>query len=280
MSLFDELGTDEFNEKEFDGDYRKVALDKIIPNEKNIYEISNIESLASDIEKHGQQDNGLAYIVNEDGTEKFKLIGGERRFRAIKLLDELGLKDPDGEDWKYLLKVVPEPENDDEENLLILSNNIQREKTKEERNREILLLSRLYISIKQSDKRFDDAYYGGINVRDKEKKREYIARILHISERTVQDVLSDDRRASELVQNGMSPKEAEETVNENRKNPNNMTSSEWEYLQRLQENLSDTFGVRIKINKKLKMTFSFESVDDIARFVSDIGCNDDGNIAY
>lgn len=170
MSLFDELGTDAFNEKEFDGDYRKVALDKIIPNEKNIYEISNIEALASDIEKHGQQDNGLAYIVNEDGTEKFKLIGGERRFRAIKLLDELGLKDPDGEDWKYLLKVVPEPENDDEENLLILSNNIQREKTKEERNREILLLSRLYISIKQSDKRFDDAYYGGINVRDKEKK--------------------------------------------------------------------------------------------------------------
>lgn len=280
MSLFDELGTDAFNEKEFDGDYRKVALDKIIPNEKNIYEISNIEALASDIEKHGQQDNGLAYIVNEDGTEKFKLIGGERRFRAIKLLDELGLKDPDGEDWKYLLKVVPEPENDDEENLLILSNNIQREKTKEERNREILLLSRLYISIKQSDKRFDDAYYGGINVRDKEKKREYIARILHISERTVQDVLSDDRRASELVQNGMSPKEAEETVNENRKNPNNMTSSEWEYLQRLQENLSDTFGVRIRISKKLKMTFSFESVDDIARFVSDIGCNDDGNMAY
>lgn len=277
MSLFDELGTEKFVEKEFDGDYRRVALDKIIPNEKNVYEVSNIEALASDIEKHGQQDNGLAYIVNENGKEKFKLIGGERRFRAIKLLDELGLKDPDGEDWKYFLKVVPKPETDDEEDLLILSNNIQREKTKEERNKEIILLSRLYTSIKQRDKKFDEAYYDGINVNDKEKKREYIARILHISERTVQDVLSNNRHASELVQNGMSQEEAEETVNESRNNPYSLTSSEWYYLQNLQKNLSDTFGVKCKVNKKLKMTFSFESVDDIARFVNDIGCNDNGN---
>lgn len=75
------------SKENFDFNMRLIDIDKIKVNERNFYKIEEIEELAEDI-----RENGLAHnlVVNKIDENNYKLISGERRYTAIKSLNEQG----------------------------------------------------------------------------------------------------------------------------------------------------------------------------------------------
>lgn len=65
---------------------KMLDIELIEPNEGNFYELSEIETLAEDIERQGLM---TALVVSENGG-RYKLISGHRRLSAVKLLIESG----------------------------------------------------------------------------------------------------------------------------------------------------------------------------------------------
>lgn len=65
--------------------YETIEIDQIDFNEANDYEPTNIEELAEDIKHNGLLHN-IVVVKKDDG--RYKLLAGERRLRAIKLLAE------------------------------------------------------------------------------------------------------------------------------------------------------------------------------------------------
>lgn len=63
---------------------KMLDIELIEPNEGNFYELSEIETLAEDIERQGLM---TALVVSENGG-RYKLISGHRRLSAVKLLIE------------------------------------------------------------------------------------------------------------------------------------------------------------------------------------------------
>ena len=61
---------------------KMIDIDLIEPNKNNIYEISEIEALADDIERQGLM---TALVVSEHNG-RYELISGHRRLAAIKSL--------------------------------------------------------------------------------------------------------------------------------------------------------------------------------------------------
>ncbi len=61
---------------------KMIDIDNIEPNRNNFYEISEIESLADDIERQGLMN---ALVVSEDDG-RYELISGHRRLAALKSL--------------------------------------------------------------------------------------------------------------------------------------------------------------------------------------------------
>ena len=61
---------------------KMIDIDDIEPNRNNFYEISEIESLADDIERQGLMN---ALVVSEDDG-RYELISGHRRLAALKSL--------------------------------------------------------------------------------------------------------------------------------------------------------------------------------------------------
>lgn len=65
-----------------------LPLEEIEPNEDNFYNTENIEALAADILQNGLMHNIKVCSRGENGL--YKLISGERRYRAFALLKEQG----------------------------------------------------------------------------------------------------------------------------------------------------------------------------------------------
>ena len=78
--------------------YETIEVSQIDFNEANDYEPTNIEELAEDIKHNGLLHN-IVVVKKDDG--RYKLLAGERRLRAIKLLAE---KEP--ENLKSLTALV------------------------------------------------------------------------------------------------------------------------------------------------------------------------------
>lgn len=76
---------EEFKAKDnFKIDY--INIDRIKRNEKNFYEIVDIESLAEDIKLNGLNHN---LVVRKLDNDMYELISGERRYTALnKLINE------------------------------------------------------------------------------------------------------------------------------------------------------------------------------------------------
>lgn len=68
---------------------RDISIDDIYANEKNFYGITDIEELAEDIKAVGLLENLNVVYAPKDGRN-YRLIGGERRWRALNLLVERG----------------------------------------------------------------------------------------------------------------------------------------------------------------------------------------------
>jgi len=62
---------------------RDIKIEKIIPSAKNFFKVDDIEDLAEDIRENGLSHNLLVRPISGD---RFEIISGERRFKALKIL--------------------------------------------------------------------------------------------------------------------------------------------------------------------------------------------------
>ena len=113
-----------------------IDIDKIVRNEKNFYEISDIDTLSEDILLNGLNHNLVVSRV-EDGL--YKLISGERRYTALKKLVKSG---------ESKFRVIPckiSNLNDvDSEIVLIQANAQSRELSEAEKLKQVQRLTELY----------------------------------------------------------------------------------------------------------------------------------------
>lgn len=115
-----------------------IDIDKIVRNEKNFYEISNISELVKDISLNGLNHNLVVRPSSEEGL--YELISGERRYTALKELVK------NGEDkFKKVPCKVSELNDLDSEIVLIQANAQSRELTEIDKLKQIQRLKELYI---------------------------------------------------------------------------------------------------------------------------------------
>ena len=126
---------EEFQAKEnFKIEY--INIDRIRRNEKNFYEIVDIEALAEDIKLNGLNHN---LVVRKLDNDMYELISGERRYTALSKLVNEGNKEFNLVPCKVIVS------NDiDSEIILIQANAQSRELTEVEKLTQVERLQELY----------------------------------------------------------------------------------------------------------------------------------------
>ena len=133
---------------------RFIKPDLIVTNEKNsLFSHDEIEKLSKSIEDIGLQHN-LVVLAQEDG--KYRLISGERRYRAILMLLD---RRPGYEEFKNGIpcRVHTGLDEVEEEIRLIRSNTDSRELTPAEKRNAILRLLELY-KVRKKEGEISSAY--------------------------------------------------------------------------------------------------------------------------
>lgn len=103
-----------------------------------------IQGLMESIKKHGQMENAIGYEDKYDSNgdidgASYTLVGGNTRCLAISKLYEQG--EGDG----YInMTIIEKPKNHTEELEIMITNNMQRKKTSEERYHEIRVMEHAY----------------------------------------------------------------------------------------------------------------------------------------
>lgn len=103
-----------------------------------------IQGLMESIKKHGQMENAIGYEDKYDANGEidgasYTLVGGNTRYLAISKLYEQG--EGDG----YInMTIIEKPKNHTEELEIMITNNMQRKKTSEERYHEIRVMEHAY----------------------------------------------------------------------------------------------------------------------------------------
>lgn len=103
-----------------------------------------IQGLMESIKKHGQMENAIGYEDKYDANgdidgASYTLVGGNTRYLAISKLYEQG--EGDG----YInMTIIEKPKNHTEELEIMITNNMQRKKTSEERYHEIRVMVHAY----------------------------------------------------------------------------------------------------------------------------------------
>ena len=73
---------------------KNIPISNIRRNDKNFYEMKDIEKLADEIQMVGLLENlTVVYSPDEASKTEYKLIGGERRLQALNLLVKRGFKE-------------------------------------------------------------------------------------------------------------------------------------------------------------------------------------------
>ena len=103
-----------------------------------------IQGLMESIKKHGQMENAIGYEDKYDSNgdidgASYTLVGGNTRYLAISKLYEQG--EGDG----YInMTIIEKPKNHTEELEIMITNNMQRKKTSEDRDHEIRVMEHAY----------------------------------------------------------------------------------------------------------------------------------------
>lgn len=101
------------------GEVVHLAINQIVPNRfqpRTIFNQEKIEELAQTIRTHGMIQPIVVRVLDEDSqNEKFEIIAGERRYRAVSLLE-----------WEHIPAIIREM-NDKETASVALIENLQRE---------------------------------------------------------------------------------------------------------------------------------------------------------
>lgn len=101
---------------------KDISIFKMYRNEMNFYKISDIEELAGDILMYGLKQNlEVAYKPCESG--EYRIVSGERRWEALKTLVEKGY-----DEFEMATCKLTTPQDDEEEQLEIISANAYRTK--------------------------------------------------------------------------------------------------------------------------------------------------------
>lgn len=105
---------------------KDISIFKMYRNEANFYDVNDIEDLASKILISGLMQNlSIVYDPTEKG--EYRIIGGERRWEALKLLVSKGYKD-----FEFATCQIRAQTNQQEEEIeLIISNSHRVKSTKE-----------------------------------------------------------------------------------------------------------------------------------------------------
>lgn len=134
-----------------------------------------IQGLMESIKKHGQMENAIGYEDKFDANgdidgASYTLVGGNTRYLAISKLYEQG--EGDG----YInMTIIEKPKNHTEELEIMITNNMQRKKTSEERYHEIRVMEHAYEYL---------------DVRPSGTKRDWIGNQLGISGRYVDKLIN------------------------------------------------------------------------------------------
>lgn len=150
-----------------------IPFNKIAANTKNFYSIADIDSLKYSIKTVGLQEPLIVLPQNDEG--KYVLISGERRWTAIKQLNEEGEKIEE-----VFVKILNLDEIDshlsyeDKEKYLIVTTNKQRDKTNKDILNEMKILREIYLKLKAEGEEVSS------------NMRPFIAKSLGMSETQVQ----------------------------------------------------------------------------------------------
>lgn len=98
--------------------FKKIDIDNIRPNSKNIFPQTDIEKLKKNIESEGLQ---KPLEVYEKGNGQYVLIGGHRRYNAL-----VELYMDDKIEPEINCNIYAKPVDDADEELLIITSNAQR----------------------------------------------------------------------------------------------------------------------------------------------------------
>lgn len=145
-------------------EYKTVALTDIICNPKNDYQMINIDELAEDIKRNGLLHNLV--VVPTQENKKYKLLAGERRFKALQKLNE-----SEPEKWGTVHVLVYTGLTERQEEIIMDSSNLQarssggnEEQLRKATNRYMdNLKAEFGISEKQALKEATDVYSGSGN---------------------------------------------------------------------------------------------------------------------
>lgn len=124
-----------------------IPIQKIQTNWKNFYSVDwQEQDLAESIEVAGLL---TPLGVVRDGVDRYKLISGHRRLRALRYLHD---SRPDGrEKWADIPCVIYDtPEDADREKLMLIAANAQRVKTAQELAKEAAELTEILVRMKEA----------------------------------------------------------------------------------------------------------------------------------
>ncbi|MEZ3486940.1 MAG: DUF3850 domain-containing protein [Lachnospiraceae bacterium] len=148
---------------------KDISISKMYRNKMNFYKVEDIESLARDIQEHGLKQNlEVVYEPCEDG--EYRIISGERRWEALKILVSEGLAK-----FEIATCRIVKPRDPDEEQIEIISANSYRTKSISDNLEEV---KRLKLAVENIRKR--EGQIEGYDLKNK-KTRDIVAGMMGTS---------------------------------------------------------------------------------------------------
>lgn len=98
------------------GEIRQIPLHEIDQNEKNFFEVEDVQDLMEAIQVHGV----LQPLVVVEAGEHFRLLAGHRRLKALQQLHDADKKDPR---WRVAPCVVLPPMSETMEQMVLIQTN-------------------------------------------------------------------------------------------------------------------------------------------------------------
>ena len=124
------------------GEIRQIPLHEIDQNEKNFFEVEDVQDLMESIQVHGV----LQPLVVVEAGEHFRLLAGHRRLKALQQLHDADKKDPR---WRVAPCVVLPPMSEAmEQMVLIQTNTTARQLSYVEKMESAVRLKKILVKLK------------------------------------------------------------------------------------------------------------------------------------
>lgn len=161
-----------------------IAFDDLIPN-NNPYPITELEDLIISIQQYGIEQS---LLVQEAENNKYLIIGGHRRYFAVKEILEKDKENKYGELTDLYCKIINKEENPILVKLRLHENNLQTRPLLKMEESEKLIVIEDYVNL------LNKAREQGLEINGKKikgKTRDLVAERFHISDRTAQKLIND-----------------------------------------------------------------------------------------